>query len=212
MKLMRTNLTLLTFLLSGTAIAAESGFYVSATGGAGFLGGTDLDSGTLGNGDADFDAGFGAGGAVGYDFGAWRLEGEMMYRTNDVDSVDGTVFDGVDDGDFSSLALALNGRYEFNLLGRPEITSYVGAGLTWFQEIDIDFEDATFERSYSGDGFGIQLMAGARYQLGRNWGVFTELRHLMANDLELEGEGAATGEFDADYQHTMLLIGVDYQF
>lgn len=192
--------------------AAERQLYVKALGGFGTLADADVSSRAIGDGEVEFSAGFNAGGAVGYDFGRWRLEGEILYRTNDVDDVSGTLFDGTDDGDFSALTLGANALYQFNLLKNPKVVSYAGAGVVWFQEVDLDFETAGVERSYSGDDFALQLIAGARYDLAERWALTAEVRHLFGGEVELDGEGAAVGSIDADYDQTSLVLGLSYRF
>ncbi len=203
---------LFTLLGSMPAHAEDGAVYVRALGGLGMLSETNLDSPTLGSGDAEFDVGFSGGAGVGYDFGRWRLEGEIMYRTNTIDDVTGTIYDGADDGDFSSLGLGVNALYEFNLLENPNITSYVGVGFVWFQEIDIDVEPAGGERSYSADDTAVQLLLGARYDLKNRFALYAEVRQLFADGIEMDGEGAATGTFEADYDRTEFVLGLSYRF
>jgi len=66
------------------ALAVEGKPYVSVTAGATFLADADFtDSGdTI---EAEFDTGYNLGAALGYDFGRGRLEGEIAYRSNDID-------------------------------------------------------------------------------------------------------------------------------
>ncbi len=205
----------LTAALTSPAVSADSnagGYYLKAIGGAGWLADADLDSRTQGAGEAAFDAGFSGGAALGYDFGRWLAEVELVYRTNTLDRVRGTSFDGADDGDFSSLGVGLNGAYQFNLLGNPAVQSYAGAGIVWFQEIDIDFEGEGPERSYSGDDIGIQVFLGARYALNDRWSLHAEARYLTASGIEMDGEGAAPGSFEADYDRTSVTAGLSYRF
>jgi hypothetical protein len=55
-------------------------------------------------------------------------------------------------GNFASTALAINGLYSFKLFGREEVRAYVGQGVAWLTEVDIDFEQGGQELSCSGDG------------------------------------------------------------
>ena len=125
---------------------------------------------------------------------------------------EGAYLDGADDGDFSSLGVGLDGAYQFNLLGNPAVQSYAGAGIVWFQEIDIDFEGEGPERSYSGDDIGIQVFLGARYALNDRWSLHAEARYLTASGIEMDGEGAAPGSFEADYDRTSVTAGLSYRF
>ena len=192
--------------------AAERQAYVKALGGFGSLADADISSRTIGDGEVTFANGFNAGAAVGYEFGSWRVEGEVLYRTNDVDDVSGTLFDAADDGDFSSLTLGANALYQFNLFKNPKVVSYAGGGIVWFQEVDLDFEANGSERSYSGDDVALQLISGARYELAERWAISAEVRHLFGGEVELDGEGAAVGSIDADYDQTSLMLGLSYRF
>ena len=191
---------------------ADEGVYVKALAGLGQLADSDFGSASLGNGEGEFELGFAAGAAAGYDFGRWRLEGELLYRTNTLERVSGTVFDGVDDGDFSSLGFGVNALVDFNLLPNPKITSYAGMGVVWFQEIDMDFETGAGEFSYSGDDTALQFMLGSRYQLNPRLAVYAEVRQLVADGIELEGEGLSVGTLEADYSRTEFVLGLGYRF
>lgn len=142
-----------------------------------------------------------------------RLSAEFgwEYRSNDSKTVlDATSEFG--DGNYASNIFYLNGHYHFEQVGkwRP----YVGAGLTWVEEIDIDLERGGDELSYSGDGdSGYQLFAGFDYDLADSWKLQAELRYGSIGDIDLEGEGNDVGEFDGiDYETTTLQIGLVYDF
>jgi outer membrane protein W len=88
----------------------------------------------------------------------------------------------------------------------------VGAGLAYLTEVDVDFESAGGERSFTGDGFGVQLLAGARYDLGERWFVDAGLRYLAASSLDLEDEGGGTGSIEADYEPWAVVLAVGRRF
>lgn len=190
----------------------DQGWYAKALADIGALADSDLDSTTLGTGDSAFDLGFGGGAALGYDFGQWRFESELVYRTNGLDQVSGTSFDGASDGDLSSLGFAANALLDFNLFGSPKVESYVGLGLVWFEEIDIDFEQSGVESSFSSDGNAWQAIAGVDYTLRDNWSMFGEVRYLFSDDLDLSGEDGVTDEFTTDYDRTSVTLGIKYRF
>lgn len=200
-------------LLTAVPAAHAEGTYVNLIGGLGWLGDTDiaLDGGQEARGK--FDAGFAGGASVGYAWENWRLEGELLYQTNDTDRASGPGLpEGADAGDFSSLAVGANAIYEFDLIGSPQARTYVGAGVVWLQEVDLDFDAPDGELSYSADDWGYQIFAGARYRFGEHWQVTAELRYLDAGSVSLDGEGAAPGRIKADYQRTSVLVGLGYRF
>lgn len=212
------GLALVLSLVAAPAFAQERGPYVTLI--AGLTGQRDqtLDfqnAGTSVRADTGFDSGILGGGAVGYRFeNGWRLEGEFAYQSVDHD---GKAFAGVGagpvgTGNYASTSLAINGLYEFDLLGSPRARTYVGAGLVYLTEVDIDFERNGAERSFSGSGAGVQFLAGARYDIGERWFVDAGLRYLAASSLELEEESGGAGRIEADYAPWAATIGVGLRF
>lgn len=161
--------------------------------------------------DIELDSGFVSGLGVSYRYNA-NLSAEIAweYRSNDsqVTLADGTRFD---DGNYASNVFAINGIYDFASGGAW--TPYLGGGLSWIQEIDIDLEGNGPERSFSGDGdFGYQVFAGLRYLLSDNWNLHGELRYTTFDDLDLDGEriqGRFTG---LEYRPLTFQVGLSYSF
>src|SRR5690242_15657101 len=93
----RTALLASAFLCAATGAATAqqtSGIYLSLGGGANFARDADV-SGSGINTEVSFDTGWAALGAVGYGFGnGLRLEFEVGYRDNGVDSVSGVASAG----------------------------------------------------------------------------------------------------------------------
>lgn len=179
---------------------------------------SDLDSdfsnidGRSGEASIELDTGFTGGIGVGYRLDPrYSVEFGWEYRSNDSETVlDATSeFDG---GNYASNIFYLNGHYHFEQAGnwRP----YVGAGLTWVEEIDIDLERGGDELSYSGDGdSGYQIFAGFDYDLAERWKLQAELRYGSIRDIDLDGEGNDVGGFDGiDYETTTLQLGLVYDF
>jgi opacity protein-like surface antigen len=113
-----------------------------------------------------------------------------------VDLPDGS---NISDGDFSSGALGLNGYWMFgeaNSAWRP----FVGAGLAWMQEIDLDLAEDPVNGSYSGDGTAWQLMGGVSWMLSDRWSFDFEARYLDAGNVTMDAErGPLGGSIQADY-------------
>jgi outer membrane protein W len=128
---------------------------------------------------------------------------------------DGVRLDGggsLPSGNYASTASALNGLYSFKLFASAEVRAYVGLGLAWLTEVDIDFEQRGEELSYSGDGFGVQVLAGARYELGERWFLDAVLRYLNPGEVTMDSEGAASGRVRADYEPWSATLGVGWRF
>lgn len=77
-----------------------------------------------------FSSGENIGGTCGYDFGHFRLEGEMSYKEGEISSVTestlGTRYVNAD-GQVGALAMLVNGFYDLH--NETPVTPYVGAGM-----------------------------------------------------------------------------------
>lgn len=198
------------------AASGDAHWYATGTLGAAFSSGQTLDySGPAGrdSASASFDPGLLVGGAVGYAFSpSWRVEGEFIYQSVEHDGADFAGVGPLPSGNYASTGVAVNGLYSFNAFGSDKVRTYVGAGLAWLTEVDIDFEQGGNELSYSGDGFGVQFLAGARYEVGERWFVDAGVRYLAAGEIELDGEGAAEGRIKADYEPWAATLSVGWRF
>ena len=212
------RITLLAALLGGglgSTQAAERGWYAGALFGA--TGQSDqtlrLEGTAPEAGRSGFSSDFLAGGSVGYRFGnGWRLEGEFTYQSVDRDDQPFANIALQGDGNYASTGFAVNALYEFDLFGSPRARTYLGAGLVALTEVDIDFETAAGERSFSGDDTAVQWLAGVRYDLGERWFLDLGLRQLRASSLRLEGEGDTEGVVRADYQPWAATLGLGWYF
>ncbi len=172
---------------------------------------TDIDS-ISGTADINLNGGFTAGLGIGYRYNE-HLAAEFgwEYRSNDseVNLANTSTFK---DGNYASNVFYINGHYFFVTSGKWQ--PYVGAGLSWAQEIDIDLERDGVEQSYSGDGeSGFQIFAGLNYALSNNWEIQSELRYGSISDINLSGEANDSGGFQSlDYQPTTLQLGLVYNF
>jgi OmpA-OmpF porin, OOP family len=177
-------------LVAGTASAdytSPTGWYMSLGAGANWI--DDSDWSEYGDdddvGQFDFDDGYIASGAVGYDFGQnWRVEFEVSYRDNDVSN-----FNGIEVWELSQL---VNVLYDVPLGGNWEVSvgAGVGGNLIVLQQWDsIDLDD------YVVAG---QLLAEASYRLSNRWQAFAGYRYLVVDD------------FGADYA-TDPLTGIDFE-
>ena len=166
-----------------------------------------------GSAPVDADSGYTMGAVFGREFGGrWRVEGEFRYRTNEFASVDLPDGSRITDGDFSSGALGVNGYWlfgEVDAAWRP----FVGAGLAWMQEIDLDLADDPVNGSYSGDGTAWQLMGGVTWAPSDRWRFDFEARYLDAGSVTMDSErGALGGRIDADYSLFEVTAEATYRF
>jgi opacity protein-like surface antigen len=212
-----TELAVMLGALMATGVAlAEDRWYVGATTGFTNNGVSSLDisaDGLDGQATANADNGYTLGAVFGREFDdRWRLEGEFRYRTNELSSVDLPGGGSISDGDFSSAAIGLNGYWLFgeaNSTWRP----FVGAGVAWMQEIDLDLAEAPINGSYSGDGTAWQLMGGVNWRLSDRWGIDFEARYLDAGNVTMDAErGPLGGSIQADYSVFEVTAKANWRF
>lgn len=210
---------LLSFLATTQSVAHaadDAHWYANLNAGANFMSDQTASfsgAGPARSGDADLSSGFLSGAAVGRAFTRnFRAEAEFVYQSTDHDGVGQTGGGTSGEGNYASTAFALNGIYTFNLFGRENIRTYVGVGVARLTEVDIDFEQAGREVSYSGEDWAVQFLFGARYELGERWFLDAGLRHLNAGEVTMDGEGATAGRVQADYEPWSATLGVGFKF
>jgi opacity protein-like surface antigen len=194
-------LTLGGLLASATAAQAQSepkGFYASIYTQASRLGSTTFDefgSAGFGSGlEARFKTGMGLGGDIGYRYGnGWATEFEWNWRRHDLSSLRRATTTLATDGDFASNIIFVNALRRF-IGQRGGWTPYVGAGIGWVQEIDMDLNSGAAERAWSRQGrFGVQLIGGAEVPLSQSWRLTADVRLLRVGGVELPAEEGVTG-------------------
>ncbi|MEM0912124.1 MAG: OmpW family outer membrane protein, partial [Pseudomonadota bacterium] len=133
----------------GSFANASSNWYVKPTFGISSLSdqsGQVVDVlGQTGDVDINVDSGFNLGLGAGYFINDnWTIELYWEYRTNDSETV---LPSGIEftEGNFASSMFAANTYYY--LQTDSQWQWFVGAGLAVIQEIDVDLEDASGERS-----------------------------------------------------------------
>jgi opacity protein-like surface antigen len=174
------------------------GFYGSVYAQASHLGSTTFDEiGNAGLGSglrANFDAGVGLGGDIGYRYGnGWAAEFEWNWRRHDLNSLRRANTTLASDGDFASNIIFVNVLRRF-IGQRGGWTPYVGGGIGWVQEIDMDLNTGASERAWSRQGrFGVQLIGGAEVPLSQSWRLTADVRVLRVGGVELPAEEGVTG-------------------
>ncbi len=205
-----------TLITTSFAVEAEPLWYLKATTGisqmndqAGQSVGVGTQDGTT---DVALDTGFTPGLAVGYQWNKhWSTELAWEYRSNDSQTTltDGTVYQ---DGNYASNVFALNAYYHFR--SAEQWRPYLGAGLIYGQEVDVDLEQNGIEvASFSGSGdTGIQVMAGLTYELNDSWYLNGELRYGSLAGIDLAGENNTGQINDLDYSPWTVGLGLQYNF
>jgi len=172
-------------------------------------GAAGITPGTL---DVTVDAGFTAGLSLRYDYSSsrWSSEFGWEYRSNDtsLSTSDGSALPS---GNYASNTFYVTGRYALSNAGA--LTPWVGGGLSWIQEIDLDSENSEGERSFSDSGsVGFQLMAGLDYDISSRLYLTSELRVTSHTDIDLQAEGETGSVSGIDYQPVTLSLGIGYRF
>lgn len=185
---------------AGSALAQTEprGFYATVYGQASWLDSTGFDEvGNAGFGSglkAEFGTGFGFGGDIGYRYGnGWATEVEWNWRRHEVTSLrrGGTTLSS--DGDFASNIFFVNGLRRFVGIAGGW-TPYVGLGVGWVEEIDLDLKSGGTSRAWSKQGnIAVQLIGGTEIPLSESWRLTADVRMLRVGDVELPAETGATG-------------------
>lgn len=166
-------------LLVMTAISAppaHAQWYVSGNVGASFLSdadATDTVGALVGKGDASFDTGFGLSGAIGHAWGPVRLEGELSYRKNNLDQLNGITINGFLipalgpvnlGGDVSSFGFMANGYYDFDTGGKwvPFLMAGIGGARLNLDVTSVASVATTYDESDT--VFAYQVGAGIGYK------------------------------------------------
>jgi opacity protein-like surface antigen len=219
MKHFRYSLLLVGAAVFGSAptfAESDTRFYATGVVGVGFLGSEDLNyrDGMIDSTvKADFDPSFTGGATAGYRLNdSWRVEGEVLYRRNDLKDL---TLDGVGvstGGDFASLSLGLSALYDFRPFDNERLRTYVGAGVVFAQEIDIDFEVNGEETSFETDDIGFQVQFGARYDLSESMFLDVGVRYLTISGVTLEFPADTSRVVETDYSPMTVSAGIGWRF
>lgn len=188
-----------------SAMAAE-GPYLSVNAGITMPTDSDFDEmdeyGDTYNVELSYDTGFAGGAALGYNFGAGRIEAELGYKKADTDKISVDTYYGSGsasvDGDLSVLSFMANGYIDFN--ASPTIKPYLMAGIG-MASVAIDGEGVDDDDTV----FAYQAGAGIGFALNDKVTLDLSYRYMGTQDAEIEGE-------DLEYGSHNILAGVRVQF
>lgn len=191
MRVVRTALSLLVLLLAGAGAAVADGPYLNATAGVALVPGlndapfkflgqaaTAVTEGE-GKGDWEFDAGFVASGAVGYQFGPMRADAEFSYLTANFAF---TADDAAKDDNLTALLLLANFWYDVEIGGIVAPYAGIGAGgANLLAKLTAD-QNTWFD----GSGWGFAFQAGAGVLLKLVPGISFDLGYRFSGSLATE--------------------------
>ena len=193
----------LVFIVSSNAMAGN--IYLNGNLGAFWLNDSDLSQSDGTQGKAEYDTGFGITGALGYDFGMFRVEGEVGYRKSDYDKVGASEQTKVDaGGDVTNWDFMVNGY--FDIENDSPFTPYVGAGIG-AAILDSSAVNAGGINMSSGDDtvFAYQAIAGVAYTFAQAWMVQAEYRFFGTED-------PTYSNTESEYMAHNLFVGIRYNF
>lgn len=197
------------FLSAPVAASQSAHFYVKPYAGISYMNDVKAQTGAA-NIDIELEKGMALGAAFGYRYNA-NIAAELAweYRSNGSESQVGAEF--YPDGNYASNLIYLNGVYFFDPIGK--LTPYIGAGVGWMQEIDIDLERSGVETSFSNSGnWSYQGFVGIEYRWSAVWSFHTELRHAGAKSGQLKDEQTKALFSNLNYKPFTWQLGAKYQF
>ena len=210
----RTPIIVVFLLLTLTSVSAfAAGPYVGGEVGAVFL--SDSTFTSPGNPDIDLKSktGFGLGLIGGFDFGTYRLEGEFAYRRNNNDEATDDVGTFPVGGDYSTMALLVNGFYDFRMVSSTFVP-YLGIGLGGARVSAKGTEPTSGAFVDDSDMvFAYQLAAGIGYAVSK--GITIDLGYKYFATAKPEFDFTADfggGKAEAEYASHNIFLGLRYGF
>lgn len=189
-------------ILPGVAFSA-AGPYVSGNFGVGFL--TDSTwSDSSGSLTVESDPGFALGVAAGYNFGMFRLEGEIGYQKNDLDKVSVGPVSVSASGDVTNTYFLGNGYFDF--INSSPFTPYVSTGIGFAKLKGNDFAVLGTRIGDSDDTvFAYQAGVGIGYAVNNNITIDLKYRYFRTADPNFNGT-------DGEYATHNIYLGLRYNF
>jgi opacity protein-like surface antigen len=149
---------------------------------------------------ASYDLGFGMNMSGGYNFDGARIEGELGYKSTEIDKISGPGRSGyVQGADVTIMSYMVNGYYDVRT--PSPVTPYIGVGLGLVNvKIDIN--------GMSGDDtvFAYQLMTGLGIAIKKNLILDLSYRFQSAS-----GDANISGA-DVQYMSSNFNVGIRYNF
>lgn len=198
--------------LAATPSQAQGPWYGSVNGNAVWVSDPDWSSNIGVSGDLEFDSGWGIDGALGYSLSGslqgFRVEGEVGYRSNDIDKVNVNNFGQFPGatGDADVWTGLVNGYYDIDL--GSNFIPYVGAGLG-VARVSGKITVPGAAISDNDTVFAYQLSAGVGYAVSPTTTLFAGYRYLATDDLDFSGGGTTVS---TEYHSHNAQAGVRFSF
>ena len=187
------------FLLLPALSLAASGLYGSVNAGVSWLADADWSMNGVNIGEAEYDAGYTVGVALGYMRDPFRVEGEIAYQANDMDTFNSLSHPA----DFNLITYLANGYYDVDTGGAftPYVTVGLGAATVSFSETGSIDEDDTV--------FAYQLGVGVGYTMNERLILDFRYRYLATQDPEFSDP---PNVFEAETASHNLTVGFRMNF
>ncbi|ONF94949.1 OmpA family protein [Sphingomonas jeddahensis] len=227
MRKLAVVLALASTALASPALARDNAWYVGAEFGGMIVEDIDYDITAATNGSAivDHDYGWDADGVAGYDFGGFRLEAEVAYKSATIDGYSSTVRTPFGGG--SGVATAAPGTFDY-AGGRSTALSFMVNGM-------LDFGDDDSIQGFIGGGAGVarvksrialnqrgsflddsdtvfawQGIAGVRAPLTENLDATLKYRFFNADNVEMVD--FLNRGYEGRFRSHSILGGLTYNF
>jgi len=179
---------------ANAAVTTPTGWYISLAGGANWIEDGNIDEFSTGvlttTNEYGWDTGYIIAGAVGYDFGRWRVEFENAYRHNEAEGFcesDGDCFPGAG-AEVWELSQMVNALYDIEISGRfsASVGAGIGGNLVVFTPDSLNnFDDSNGGIEVDDYVLAGQLIAQVAYDLTDRWKVYLDYRYTIMEDPEL---------------------------
>lgn len=201
---------------SALADSNRAGAYFALTGGVNGLGDQNVEAtidGLSGEGNASFSASYFTAVSFGYRFANnWAIEEEAAFRRVTLDSVDLSPIGQFSDGAVENTQLSVRVLYHLPVRSSPSLEGYLGVGVAWLAELDLDLQTRTGEQPFENDRFGVEFHAGLRYHGWRHAFAGVGLRYLTVADTTLPDPSNAGDVIRTGYDPFSATIEFGWRF
>lgn len=181
---------------AGVATASAQGMYAGGNLGVNYT--HDGEFAGLGV-ETSFDVGYAVGGYIGIDMGSYRLEVELSYRANDIDTIGGIAFPP---SSITTTALMANAFYDFDSGSAfvPYVGAGAGVGFSTMELLGIE-GDAT--------AFAAQFIVGGAYAMSDTLELTVDYRLFIMGSPDYEFVG---GDLSQEYTNSTVMLGLRTRF